>query len=49
MLGFTNNLVSETVVELDHYYYSFLIRITELLKEENEKHPAGSKDRMSVK
>ena len=49
MLGFENKLVSETVVGLDQDYYSYLIRMTELLKEENEKHPAGSKDRMSVK
>jgi len=49
MLGFANKLVSQSVVELDQDNFSYLIRITELLKEENEKNPGGSKDRMSAK
>jgi len=49
MLGFANKMVSDTVVELDEGNFSYLIRFTELLKEENDKNPGGSKDRMSAK
>ena len=49
MLGFANKLLSQSVVELDQDNFSYLIRITELLKEENDKNPGGLKDRMSAK
>ncbi|MCG8308265.1 MAG: helix-turn-helix domain-containing protein [Cytophagales bacterium] len=49
MLGFANKLVSQSVVELDQENFSYLIRITELLKEENDKNPGGVKDRMPAK
>ena len=49
MLGFANKFLSETVMELDQPNFSFLTRITELLKEENDRNPGGSKDRLPAK
>jgi AraC-like DNA-binding protein len=49
MLGFANKLMSEALLEFDKEKFSYLIDLTKLTQQENQKNPGGTADRMLAK